>query len=118
MSIALLERADETMAWLSIGNVSGILLRANDQGGVEREYILTRNGVVGHRLPPVRVATLRLHKGDLLLFATDGVREGFHSDVRLDASPQQTADHILARYGKATDDALVLVGRWNGAAAT
>jgi serine phosphatase RsbU (regulator of sigma subunit) len=117
MSIALLERCDETMTWLSIGNVSGILLRANHEGSIEREYVLTRNGVVGHRLPPVRAATLRLHRGDLLVFATDGVREGFHNDVSLDACPQKTADRILAQHGKATDDALVLVGRWNGARA-
>lgn len=115
MSLALLEWCDETLTWLSIGNVSGVLLRANHRGKVEREFVLTRNGVVGHRLPPVRATTLRLHRGDLLVFATDGVREGFHSDVSLDAPPQETADRILAQHGKATDDALVLVGRWNGA---
>jgi phosphoserine phosphatase RsbX len=63
MSVALLERGNDTMAWLSIGNVAGIRLRADDWGRVEREHILTRNGVVGHRLPPVRAATLRLHRG-------------------------------------------------------
>jgi hypothetical protein len=29
--------------------------------------------------------------------------------------PRQLADQILARYGKATDDALVLVARYQGA---
>jgi phosphoserine phosphatase RsbX len=111
MSVALLERGNDTMAWLSIGNVAGIRLRADDRGRVERQHILT----VGHRLPPVRAATLRLHRGDLLVFATDGVREGFHSDVNLHAPPQEIADRILAQHGKATDDALVLVERWNGA---
>jgi phosphoserine phosphatase RsbX len=114
MSVASLEWQDETMAWLAIGNVAGVLLRAKDRRSVEREHVLMRNGVIGHRLPPLRATNLRLHQGDLLIFATDGVREGFHNDVTLDARPQETADHILARYGKETDDALVLVGRWNG----
>jgi serine phosphatase RsbU (regulator of sigma subunit) len=114
MSIASLEWGPETMTWLSIGNVGGVLLRADNQGKIEREHVLTRNGVVGHRLPPLRTATQRIQRGDLLIFATDGVREGFESDVRLDATPQETVDRILTRYGKVTDDALVLVGRWNG----
>jgi len=114
MSIASLEWGDETMTWLSIGNVAGLLLRANDRGILEREHVLMRNGVLGHRLPPLRATTLRLNRGDLLIFATDGVREGFQSEINPDARPQETADRILARYGKTTDDALVLVGRWNG----
>jgi len=114
MSIASLDWRDETMAWLAIGNVAGLLLHANNQGSLEREHILMRGGIVGHRLPSLRAASLGLHRGDLLIFATDGIGEGFEEAVRLDARPQEIADRILARYGKTTDDALVLVGRWNG----
>jgi hypothetical protein len=102
------------MTWISVGNVAGLLLHVNDAGTLEREHIVTRNGVVGHRLPPLRSTTLGLHRGDLLVFATDGIREGFQTDVRPDARPQDTADRILARHGKSTDDALVLVARWKG----
>ena len=112
--IASLESSDETMTWLSIGNVAGLLLRVDGQGNVQREHVVIRNGVVGNRLPSLRAATVPLRHGDLLIFATDGVREGFQDDVRLDACPQETADRILAQYGRSTDDALVLVGRWNG----
>jgi hypothetical protein len=73
-----------------------------------------RNGVVGLRLPPLRAATVPLRRQDLLAFATDGVREGFQEEIRPGASPQTMADRILARYARATDDALVLVGRWIG----
>jgi negative regulator of sigma-B (phosphoserine phosphatase) len=114
MSIASLDWRDETMTWLAIGNVAGLLLRANKQGGFEREHILMRGGIVGHRLPSLRPATLRLHRGDLLIFATDGICEGFQEAVRFGARAQEIADRILTRYGQITDDALVLVGRWNG----
>jgi negative regulator of sigma-B (phosphoserine phosphatase) len=114
LGLASLEWSDETLTWLSIGNVAGFLVRVGRQGTLEREYVLMRNGVVGARLPPLRAATLPLQRHDLLVFATDGVREGFQSEIRLDAPPQVTADRILARYARPTDDALVLVGRWNG----
>ena len=48
------------------------------------------------------------------MFATDGVRHGFYDDVNLGGALQETADRILTDYAKATDDALVLVGRWQG----
>jgi len=117
ISIASLEWDGNTMCWLAIGNVAALRLRANDQGKFDREHILMRNGIVGHRLPPLRATTLALQRGDLLIFATDGVREGFECETLLDRPPQDNADRILARYGKATDDALVLVGRWNGSPA-
>jgi phosphoserine phosphatase RsbX len=112
--LASLNWSDGVLTWLSIGNVAGILLHASADGGLEHEYVLERNGVVGHRLPPVRAAKLQLHRGDLLVFATDGLRGGFYRELRIDARPQEAADRILAEYAKATDDALVLVGRWNG----
>ena len=114
MCIASLEWRGETMTWTSVGNVAAVLLRRDGGGHLEREHIFMRNGVVGHRLPPLRVMTLEIKKGDLLILATDGLRDGFYSNVNLDELPQYTADRILAEYGKVTDDALVLVARWNG----
>jgi phosphoserine phosphatase RsbX len=114
MCLAALDARDATMTWISIGNVEGVLLRIAGNGVREREHVMMRSGVVGHRLPPLRTTTLPLRPGDLLLFATDGVREGFDKDASLDAPPQEIADGVLARYGKDTDDALVLAGRWRG----
>lgn len=114
MAIASLDVEESSVTWLSVGNVAGVLLRAHGQGEVEREHILMRSGVVGQRLPPLRATTLPLREGDVLMFATDGVRHGFYDDVNLVGMLQETADRILADYAKATDDALVLVGRWHG----
>lgn len=115
LCLASLNRHEESMTWLSVGNVAGVLMRPGQTGACEREHVLMRNGVVGARLPPLRATTLALRPQDLLIFATDGLREGFDKDVRIDAPPQVTADRILGQYGRATDDALVLVGRWVGA---
>ena len=103
------------MTWLSIGNVAGLLLRDSGSSGIQREHVKCETASWVISAPsPLRATTQRLRQGDLLIFATDGVREGAERGISLDTRPQETADRILAQYGKATDDALVLVARWNG----
>jgi phosphoserine phosphatase RsbX len=113
MSLAVLDARVRTMTWLAVGNVEGVLIRA---GAPKRESILMRGGIVGHRLPPLRSTTVALSPGDLLVFATDGIREGFAEELRPETPLQEIADRVLARHGRANDDALVLAGRWNGSA--
>jgi hypothetical protein len=76
--------------------------------------VLLQGGVVGLHLPALRGVVLPVAPGDTLLLATDGVRSGFASGLRLEEAPQQLADRILARDAKGTDDALVLVARYRG----
>lgn len=116
MCLAALHVRDATMTWVSIGNVEGVQLRSGQKPAPEREHVMMRSGVIGHRMPPLRLTTVALQRGDLLIFATDGVREGFDKLADFRAHPQEIADAILTRYGKTTDDALVLVGRWLGGA--
>jgi hypothetical protein len=52
--------------------------------------------------------------GDLLVFATDRIREGFAEGLRPESPLQEIADRVLASHGRPNDDALVLAGRWNG----
>jgi len=73
-----------------------------------------RGGVVGYNLPTPRVVTLPVTQGDTLIFATDGIRSGFATEVVLSDSPQNMADRILENYGRGTDDTLVLVVRYLG----
>ncbi len=102
------------MTWLGVGNVEGVLLSAGGEAGLARESVLLRGGVVGYRLPPLRPAVLTIRPGDTLILATDGIRGGFVSQLTSGEPPQQMADGILARHGKGTDDALVLVARYLG----
>jgi hypothetical protein len=52
--------------------------------------------------------------GDMLLFATDGVRTDFTVPFLPTGSPQHLADRLLESNAKGTDDALVLVARYVG----
>jgi hypothetical protein len=114
MSLASFNALDNTMTWLGVGNVEGLLLRADAAASPPRENVLLRGGVVGYQLPALRASILPVTRGDVLILATDGIRGGFVEDVTLSDPPQQIAEHILARRAGGTDDALVLVARYLG----
>jgi len=114
MSLAHINCLDETMTWMAIGNVEGLLVRADGNAGPVREAIVMRGGVVGYDLPMLRATTLTICRGDLLVFATDGVDAAFSDRLSISRSPQQQAEEILAHYGTRNDDALVLVARYLG----
>ncbi len=119
MSLASINASDGMMTWLGVGNVDVQLLRLSALPPA-REALLMRGGVVGYQLPPLRAYHFSLIAGDLLIFATDGVNSDFASefssgDPLLRHQPvQEIADRLLVRFGKVTDDALVLVIRYLG----
>jgi phosphoserine phosphatase RsbX len=112
MSLAWFRGGDDTLMWLGVGNVEGYLLHRDAHGVTGHESLLLRPGVVGDSLPRLLASVLQIAYGDLLIFATDGIRPGFADHANLQDSPQQIADGILAQYGRDTDDALVLVARY------
>lgn len=114
MSLASFNRQDHTITWLSVGNVEGVLLHKNEQTSPACEHILMRGGVVGFRLPPLQAVVMPVSIGDILIFATDGIRSGFDNGLNVDAPLQHLADSICSDYRKGTDDALVLVARYLG----
>ena len=117
LSLAVFNAAESTMTWLGVGNVEGVLLRADPRIRPPRESLILRPGVVGVQLPPLQTTTLSVSLGDTLIFATDGVRSDFMTGALGDDPPQKAADRILFQHGKGTDDALVLVARYVGGGA-
>jgi len=116
MSLASLNLSESTLTWTGVGNVAAILLRAEPGDQPCQESLLLRGGVVGFQLPLLSEDVLALAPGDTLLLATDGVRPGFEESLSLGAPPQDLAERILAQHLKGTDDALVLVAQFLGAA--
>ena len=114
ITLASFDGPAETMSWAGVGNIEGTLLRAHPGGGRPRESVMLVGGVPGHQLPVLRANELAVSSGDTLVLATDGVRGGYLDLVDAGEPPQQLADHLLAEYGKGTDDALVLVARYLG----
>jgi hypothetical protein len=124
MSLASFSAQLQAMTWIGVGNVEGLLLRADAHARPSRESLPLRSGVVGYRLPPLRATALSVTRGDMLILASDGIRSSFLQEMPLGEAPgqltqdrpQDIADRILAQYGQDTDDALVLVARYLGTA--
>src|SRR6266571_254576 len=120
MSLAFANRHQNALTWAGVGNVDCMLFHvgAAPPAKPTRAGLVTWGGIVGSELPEVRAQVVPLARGDVLIFATDGIREGFSDGLQLEAPPQQLAEHILSQHGKGTDDALVLVARYRGGTRT
>jgi hypothetical protein len=112
LSMALFSEADDTMTWLGVGNVEGVLIRREPYGGARQESLLLRGGVVGAQLPSISASVLPVNYGDMLIFATDGIRGGFADNLNINASTQEIAHHIIEQHWRKFDDGLVLVARY------
>ena len=110
MSLVSFDRAEDTITWLGIGNIEGVLLNINGPCN----SILLRPGVVGYRLPPLQAAVQPIAPGDLMILVTDGIRGDFTREFAADALPSQIANYIASNYPKGTDDALVFAARYRG----
>jgi phosphoserine phosphatase RsbX len=112
MSVASFDATRDVVTWLGVGNVQGLLRRNGLNSPAREEFLLLRAGVVGAQLPLLQTAVFPVRAGDTLVFATDGVGDGFMQRPVGHRSPQKAAESILAEFGKSTDDALVLVARY------
>jgi phosphoserine phosphatase RsbX len=114
MSLALLDALENSLQWLGVGNVGGLLVHSAEGGKRANDALMLSNGVVGLRLPPLHPTAVKVAPGDTLVFATDGIRAGFEERMIIFEKPDETAQCILARDGLETDDALVLVATYQG----
>ncbi|HWZ43321.1 MAG TPA: hypothetical protein VNW97_07575, partial [Candidatus Saccharimonadales bacterium] len=87
-------------------------LRKTQRRVPEHESLLLRGGVVGADLPSIMASIVPVSCGDVLIFATDGIRSGFTSDLKMNGSTKDAAQQIMQRHWRKTDDALVLVARY------
>jgi negative regulator of sigma-B (phosphoserine phosphatase) len=113
-SLAWFAHRDTTMTWFGVGDVEGTIIFADPALLPTRSALVTRGGILGSNLPAARPWVIPVSVGDVLIFSTDGIRSGYVDGLAPVGSPQQIADNILARYGKESDDALVLVARYLG----
>jgi phosphoserine phosphatase RsbX len=112
MSIASFNLTRGLITWLGVGNVEGVLIRAKFTGAAAEVPLFLRAGVVGFQMPSLDVEVLPVYAGDTLVFATDGIHSDFAHGLARKFPPQKAAEEILARHGRATDDALVIVARY------
>lgn len=114
MSLVVIDRGERTLSSIGVGNVETWLFRANPRATPRREGVLLRGGVVGYQLPKLQSHVTSIAAGDVVVFATDGVREDF-GDTLTPAEPvAQIVERIIAEKFRGTDDGLVLALKYTG----
>jgi phosphoserine phosphatase RsbX len=107
-------RDDGTVTWLGVGNISGRLVPAGEPSPAGGHWLGSQIGVAGDDLPPLRPATLPLHRGDLLVLATDGIDTAFADELVATGPCDEIAERVLRLYARTMDDALVVAARYLG----
>jgi serine phosphatase RsbU (regulator of sigma subunit) len=112
LGLAYLDPQAATMTWLGVGNIGGVVLRADQASRPARITLVPNAGFIGAEQiqPTTRVVPLAL--GDTVVLYSDGIKDGFAESLELANTPQEIADYVITRHVKGNDDALVLVARY------
>ena len=109
MALLRVSFAESTITFVGVGNI-GIHVRST-----ALIKPISRNGIVGYRLPSLREFTYPYTPGDLFVLHTDGISSRLTLDDALwteEAQDVQTlANAIAQHFGKENDDVTVLVAR-------
>jgi negative regulator of sigma-B (phosphoserine phosphatase) len=109
MALMRISFAESGMAFVGVGNI-GIHVRST-----ALVKPISRNGIVGYRLPRLQEFTYPYIPGDLFVLYTDGISSRFTLDDALGTEGAQDvqtlADAIAQNFGKENDDVTVLVAR-------
>ena len=111
MTLVALNRLERTASTLGVGNVETVFVRADVRAKPARESVLLRNGVVGYQLPALQTSELTVAPGDVVVFATDGIREDFGDQLSATEPLPRLVERLLAQKFRGTDDALILACR-------
>ena len=103
------------LTWAGVGNVEAVLV-AGPQAAGRRRRLVCAGGVVGYSLPLLRESGAPIARGDLIVLATDGLREDFAEHIELASGPEAMVWDLVARCRVPRDDVLVLAARYDGGA--
>jgi phosphoserine phosphatase RsbX len=93
-------------AYVGVGNIGAYVVSH------EPARPISRNGIVGYRLPHLREQRSAWRPGDTFILYSDGISQRLTAEPGWSArDPQAIADEILACFGKHNDDATVVVIR-------
>ena len=115
-SLVALDGVENTVTSISIGNVEAIHMRSSPEVPQGCDRLVMLAGLLGYRLPALRASVSPITPGDLLIFATDGIRAGFPHAFGIEDRPVRIAEYICSNFRKDDDDGLVLVARYRGSA--
>ncbi len=109
MALASVRPASGFLEWVGVGNIEA--LRVPTSRRERGSSLISRSGVVGYVLPPLRATTTAVTPGDVVVMVTDGIGHAFAEGIDATATTRSIATTILTRYARTSDDAAVLVAR-------
>lgn len=112
LGLAYLDPQAATLTWLGVGNIVGILLRADSGSRPARITLVPSAGFIGGDPPHPTTRSVPLALGDTVLLFSDGIKEGFADSVVVTNTPKEIVDSAISRHTKGNDDALILVARY------
>lgn len=118
-TVAVVDGETGRMEWLGVGNVNGVVFRADEAARPRSHGVFLGRGVLGYLLPNLHLPEpVQLSAGDLVVIATDGVRGDLTALLRADVPVQRLAENILQAQATEDDDALVFVARYGPTSGT
>jgi hypothetical protein len=114
MTLAAVDHDRSDLEWVGVGNVEGARVRPRGDDRPLIDTVFHSPGVVGYRLPKLHLGRVTLEPGDLVVLATDGIDAGFLVELRPNPDVARMAEQILDGHARESDDALVLVARYDG----
>lgn len=117
MSLGVFDLDRNELTWLGVGNIKGVLLQNIEGDQYNHVHMTQWGGVLGYRLPDIvfkKIHTYELHKGDKLIFATDGIEDNFINGVYPFSQPNHIVNLVSKKYFLKTDDALILAAQFEG----
>lgn len=102
-----LESEKRRATYIGVGNIG---VQVYSQRSIKP---ISKNGILGFRLPTLLELTYTYDVSDTFVLFSDGISGRFAQDRQLDVKPppQQIANVVMQGYGKAIDDATVVVIR-------
>jgi len=115
MTLARVDFDTNALNWIGVGNVTADLVAKHPTGVAVRSSALLAGGIVGYRMPQTLSPNqVPIAPGDLLIIASDGVDEHHLDSIDFAAHATAIAEQLVGRYGRESDDALVLAARHRG----
>lgn len=112
LGLGYLDPQAATLTWLGVGNIGGVLLRADSGSRPARITLVPSAGFIGAEPAHPTTRSVPLALGDTVCLYSDGIKDAFADSVVLTNSPQEIADSVIGRHMKGNDDALILVARY------
>jgi len=108
MGIILIDLDLSSIIFAGVGNISARMI------GIRSVHMVSRDGIVGYRLPRIKEYKYPYTPGNTILMYSDGISSKvakYPTSSLLNKDVQEAANEIMELYRKEEDDATVIVAR-------